>query len=71
MLMVNKRKNDKHDFNSISDRQYTDYLTEQDFYPPTDTRVWESYIEDIDGGDNFADYCEYIFDLLEEEEYYD
>ena len=23
-----------------------------------DDRVLESYVEDIDGGDNFADYCE-------------
>ena len=46
-------------------------LTEEDFYPPSDDRVLESYVEDIDGGDNFADYCEYIFDLLEEEDYYE
>ena len=46
-------------------------LTESDFYPPSDDRVLESYIEDIEGGDNFADYCEYIFDLYEEEGYYE
>lgn len=46
-------------------------LVEQDFYPPFDDRVLKSNVEDIVGGDNFADYCEYIFDLLEEEEYYD
>lgn len=46
-------------------------LTESDFYPPSDDRVLESYVEDIDGGDNFADYCEYIFDLYEQEGYYD
>lgn len=46
-------------------------LVEQDFYPPSDDRVLKSNVEDIVGGDNFADYCEYIFDLLEEEEYYD
>lgn len=40
-------------------------------YSLIDDRVWTSNIEDIDGGDNFADYCEYIFNLLEEEEYYD
>lgn len=47
------------------------YLTEEDFYSPTDNRVLKSYIEDIDGGDNFADYCEYIFELCEDEEWYD
>ena len=36
-----------------------------------DDRVWESYVEDIDGGDNFADYCEYFFGLLDEEEYFE
>ena len=36
-----------------------------------DDRVWTSNVEDIDGGDNFADYCEYFFGLLDEEEYYD
>ena len=47
------------------------YLTEDDFNQSFDDRVLESYIEDIDGGDNFADYCSYIFKLYEEEGYYD
>lgn len=47
------------------------YLTDIDFYPPSDNRVWTSNIEDIEDGDNFADYCEYIFKLYEDEEYYD
>ena len=46
-------------------------LTEQDFYPPSDNRTWKSNIEDIDGGDNFADYCDELFEMLDEEEYYD
>lgn len=55
-------------------------LYEQDSYqtdrdsngmPLVDDRVWESYVDDIDGGDNFADYCQYIFSVLEEEGYYD
>lgn len=46
-------------------------ITESDFYPPSDDRVLKSYVDDIDGGDNFIDYCEYIFDLLDEEGYYD
>lgn len=55
-----------------------DMSNEQDFYqtyndwePLVDDRVWESYVENIDGGDNFADYCQYIFRVLDEEEYFD
>lgn len=47
------------------------YLTEKTFYSSSDDRTWKSNVEDIYGGDNFADYCEYIFDFLEEEGYYD
>lgn len=47
------------------------YLTENDLYPPCDNRVWESNVEDIDGGDSFADYCKEFFEMLDEEEYYD
>ena len=46
-------------------------LTETDFYPPSDNRVLESNVEDIDGGDNFADYCKEFFRMLKDEEYYD
>lgn len=58
----------KYDFSDLLQEESRDYLTEKDFYPPSDDRVFTSYIEDIDGGDNFADYCEYIFELYEEEE---
>lgn len=51
-------------------KQHT-YLSEESFYPPYDDRCWESNVDDIRGGDNFADYCEYIFKLYEEEGYYD
>lgn len=37
----------------------------------SDERVWKSYVEDIDGEDNFADYCNYFFKMLEEEGYFD
>lgn len=47
------------------------YLTEIDFYPPSDNRFWTSNVKDIIGGDTFADYCAYIFKLYEEEGYYD
>ena len=64
-------KNNKYDFSDLLQEETCDYLTEESFYPPSDDRVWESYVEDIDGGDNFVDYCEYIFELLEEEGYYE
>lgn len=46
-------------------------LKERDFYPPLDDRVLKSNVKDIEGGDNFADYCKYIFEILDEEEYWD
>lgn len=64
----------KQDYCSIDgdNAKYDIYaLTEVDFYSPSDNRVLESYIEDIDGGDNFVDYCAEFFELLEEEGYYD
>lgn len=54
----------------LNEQSY-DCLTEESFYPPYDNRCFKSYVEDIDGGDNFADYCGYIFELLEEEDYYE
>lgn len=46
-------------------------LREQDFYPPSDNRTWKSNVGDIVGGDNFVDFCEYFYDLLDEEEYFE
>lgn len=42
-------------------------LTEKDFYPPEDTRYYKSGVDDIDGGDNFADYAKSFFDEYEDE----
>lgn len=60
-----------YDFSDLLNEQHAFELTEQDFYAYSDNRVLESYVEDIDGGDNFADYCKDFFELLEEESYYD
>ena len=60
-----------YDFDDLLQEESCKYLTEEDFYPPEDKRILKSYVEDIDDGDNFADYCEYFFELLEEENYYD
>lgn len=68
-MLVSRKRN--YDFSDILDEQHTFELTEKDFYPSSDDRYLESYVEDIDGGDNFADYCEDIFELLEEEGYWD
>lgn len=62
----------KYDIDNITDEQYYgECLTEADFYPPSDNRHLKSNVKDIVGGDNFADYCEYIFEFLEESGYYD
>ena len=59
------------DEQSYHSRDLNACLTEIDFYPPSDNRTWVSNIEDIDGGDNFADFCKYIFKLFDSEGYYD
>ncbi len=46
-------------------------LEESDFCPPPDDRVWKTNIEDIEGGDNFADFCAEFFKMLDEEGYWD
>ena len=48
---------------------YTDI--EKYLYSSSDDRVLTSNVEDIEGGDNFADYCKEFFEMLEEEEYWD
>jgi hypothetical protein len=55
----------------VDDKNVYDHiLDEQDFYPPADNRTWKSSVRDVRGGDNFADYCEYFFEMLDEEEYF-
>lgn len=36
-----------------------------------DNRTWKSSILDIYGGDNFAEFCEEFFEVLDEEEYWE
>ena len=36
-----------------------------------DNRTWKSNVRDIYGGDNFADFCEYYFEMLDEDEYWE
>lgn len=44
-------------------------LTEIDCFPPEDDRLYSSGIDDIEGGDNFADYAEWFWEVYEEEIY--
>lgn len=55
------------------EQELKDYheLTEQSFYPPQDDRVYASGIDDIDGGDNFAEYTEYFWETYGHELYDD
>ena len=74
--------NSKNIFNQILDDQ--DFCLENNRYDfiddlyslstnetVPDDRIWKSNIEDIEGGDNFIDYCTYIFNVLEDVGYYD
>lgn len=47
------------------------YLTEEDFYPPSDDRVLKAGIYQIKNDVSFEEYTEYIFDLYEREKYYE
>lgn len=69
--------NNKYTFNDILDEEFYDYLIEVECHQSDrelydlDNGYWKSGVEDIKGGDNFIDYCTYIFGILEEEGYYD
>lgn len=76
--MNNKFDDIYQSFNNISKKKYYNrfnkddfHLKESDFYPPSDDRVLKSYIKDINGGDNFADFCQEFFELLDENDYYE
>lgn len=61
------KNNDKYDRLLKIKLSNTYELTEKDFYPPKDIRLYHSGIEDIVDGDNFTDYIEYFYDQYEEE----
>ena len=62
MKNLNKNYNDNIENNSE--------LTEEDFSPPEDNRLYWSCVDDITGGDNFEDYV-YFFWAAYENEIYD
>jgi len=51
----------------VSDNVDNYELTEKDFYPPEDTRIYQSGVEDIIDGDNFADYVKAFYEDYEDE----
>ena len=55
---------------TMSDYYYLDSRLEDHTYQSFDDRVLESYVEDIDGGSNFADFCKEFFLLLDKEDYW-
>jgi hypothetical protein len=54
------------DFNKYYLKNYHE-ITEKDFYPPEDTRLYNSGIDDINDGDNFDDYSKWFYDNYEYE----
>lgn len=66
----NEYNKDQYNIDDILNDLDDEYM-DLDIYSPADNRILESCIEDIEGGDNFTDYCEYIFEMLEEEGYYE
>ena len=54
---------------NLHTKRSNDYyeLSEIDFYPPQDDRLYISLVEDIDGGDNFADYVKSFLKNYEKE----
>ena len=57
---------DGYDFEYETERQI---FREENF--SIDNRTWKSNVLDIYGGDNFAEFCEEFFEVLDEEEYWE
>lgn len=47
------------------------YFTNEVLEPSSDDRTWRSNVYDISGGDNFADFCEEFFEMLDENDYWE
>ena len=61
----NKVNNDGFLLNNKDGEDNAFELSEQSFYPPEDDRVYTSGIDDICGGDSFAEYVEYFWEMYE------
>lgn len=51
--------------NKLSGEDYE--LTEKDFYPPEDNRLYNSGIDDVIDGDTFEEYIKYFYENYENE----
>lgn len=49
---------------------YDYVLSEKDFYPPSDNRILQTYIEELYDGE-FSEFAEDTFDLYESENYWE
>ena len=47
------------------------YFGDRVWEPSYDNRTWKSNVYDINGGDNFADFCEEFFEMLDENDYWE
>ena len=61
-----KSKSKKENIVTFSERTK---LTEKDFYPPYDDRLYCSGIGDIEGGDCYSEYVEYFWENYENDIY--
>lgn len=69
--MINENKMEHNKINTKGSFQDFYYLSEEDFYPPSDNRTLKSYIYDVKYSPNFVEYAKFIYDLYEEEDYYE
>ena len=67
MMDNNSLTKDDFYFLGISEEDVLEYY----IYPIYDDRCWKSNIYNVYGGDNFADFCEEFFELLDEEDYWE
>lgn len=67
--VINENENTKSSDDSNQKYYPIDYceLSEKDFYPPEDKRVFKSGVEDINNGDNFEDYSKWFYENYEDE----
>lgn len=52
-------------------KQQCPLLSEEDFYPPEDNRLYHSGVRDIENGDTFDDYATDYYNMLSDDGFYD
>lgn len=53
--------------NVLNDIRNSYVLTDKDFYPPQDDRIFKSGVSDIYGGDSYSDYAESFYNIYSDE----